>query len=339
MEAKFDLYRYPRNFFINITGNCNLKCIYCSSADFNNKGDMTKEQLEHILCELKSHGALKVVITGGEPTLHKDFIWIITEFTKYFSVTVNTNGTNLSRYIAFFEKFEYKNRINFNVSMDSLDEKKNSITRGSYDLEGILCNTQKFCDMGYRVSILCTVTSLLDKNDLNLFSQFVTKHPNIGISLNDLKVTGRASEKEKKLLPSLEMIKMINEEFGNFQNFNYKCQDNDDKDNMAFMLTCGAGKECLSISDSGDVFPCTAINIKIGNIFENTIKEICNTSDVIKELNAMREKKIDNIKECKECKYKSLCHGGCRANAYIATGDLYGVDPYCWYNGSYFANN
>lgn len=339
MEKQFDLYKYPRNFFINITGNCNLKCIYCSSADFNKKGDMTREQLEWVLEELKCHGALKIVITGGEPTLHKDFKWIMSEFTKYFRVTVNTNGTNIGKYLDFFKEFNHKNRINFNISIDSMDEHKNSLTRGKYELKNVIANMQNLSDFGYNVSILCTVTSFLEDTDLKLFTEFLTNNPKIGISLNDLKITGRASEQEKKLLPSLEQITMINEKFGNFQNFNYCYKENKDASQIVNLLTCGAGKECLSISESGDVFPCTAMYIKIGNIFENTIKEICDKSDVIKKLNSMRKEKIDRIGECNACKYKYQCHGGCRANAYIANGNLYSVDPYCWHHGKYFEEN
>ena len=30
-----------------------------------------------------------------------------------------------------------------------------------------------------------------------------------------------------------------------------------------------------------------------------------------------------------ECKYNSIC-GGCRTDAYIATGDIFGKDPMCF---------
>lgn len=331
----FDIYRYPRNFFLNITGNCNLRCVYCSSVDFNKKSDMTKKQLEHILNELKEHGALKVVLTGGEPTLHKDFIWAVSEFIKYFGVSINTNGTNISSYLDFFDQFEYKNRVSFNVSIDSMDEEKNALTRGHYDLEIVINNIKKLNNMGYKVSVLCTVTNMLDESDLELFSEFIKENPRIGISLNDLKLTGRAGNQEKKLLPNLEKIKMINQKFGAFQNFDFGCSE-DGKCDMTHLLACGAGRECLAIAESGDVFPCTAMYIKLGNIFENTIKDICDKSAVIKELKDMRKMKLDCIKECKNCQYNCVCHGGCRANAYLATGSLYGVDPYCWYNGKYF---
>lgn len=334
MNEEFDLYKYPRNFFVNITGRCNLKCIYCSSADFNNSYDMKREELKYIIAQLEKHGALKIVITGGEPLLHPDFDWALSKFTRFSTVSVNTNGIFLKDHMKFLEKFEFKKRISFNVSLDSLDGEKNSRTRGNYDIVSILKNVKYLSDIGYNLSILCTVTRFFDEDDIASLKVFSQNNKDIGVSLNDLKLTGRASDPMSNLLPDLKTIKMINSKYGTFQNYNYECQEcNSD---ISQLITCGAGKECLSISESGDVFPCTAMYIKIGNIFEKTIKEMCDTSEIIQELKSMRYKKIDSINECEQCEFVNKCDGGCRANAYIATGNLYGVDPYCWHKGKYF---
>jgi radical SAM protein with 4Fe4S-binding SPASM domain len=295
---------------------------------------MSKEQLNHIVNELRNHGTLKIVITGGEPMLHPDFFWLISEFAKFSSVTVNTNGTYLFEYVDLLEKYDFKKRLSFNVSIDSLIKEKNSTTRGYYDIDKIIDNVILLSNAGYRMSILSTVTNLMDEDDLTKLQEFNKKNPEIGLGLNDLKLTGRASDAMTKLLPDLETVKKINKKYTSFQNFSYDEQCNNSE--MADLLTCGAGKECLSIAESGDVYPCTAMYIKAGNIFENTIREICDQSPIIRELSEMRHKKIDSVSECDACRYKNLCHGGCRANAYIATGSLYGVDPYCWYNGKYF---
>lgn len=331
---EYDIYKYPRNFFVNITGCCNLKCIYCSSTDFNKANSMPKEKLVHIIEELKKLGAFKVIITGGEPLLHPDFEWTIMQFAEFSSVSVNTNGILLSKYIPFFREFKFKKRLTFNVSLDSLFQNHNSKTRGMYEVDNVLSNIIILHEMGYSTNILCTVTSFLRKEDILEFKKFSKKFPGIGIALNDLKLTGRAAVSLKSLLPNLDIIKFINEELSGFQNFNYNhCADHD---YIAPLLSCGAGKECLSINESGDVFPCTAMYIKVGNIFENTIKEMCDCSEIIKKLNTMRCETIDSINECKNCEYLHRCSGGCRANAFIATDNLYGVDPYCWHSGKYF---
>ena len=40
---------------------------------------------------------------------------------------------------------------------------------------------------------------------------------------------------------------------------------------------------------------------------------------------------VSNLKEeCKICKYKEKCSGGCRGMAYTMKGDYLCKDPYCW---------
>lgn len=335
MTKEYDLYKYPRNYFLNITGLCNLSCTYCSSADFNPSQSMSKEQLKLIIEQLKELGVFNIIISGGEPLVHPDFEWVINSFSEFSALSLNTNGTLIDKHMDFFNGFPYKKRLSINISLDSLLAENNAKTRGAYDVKHVIENANILDKFGYKVTILCTITENITERDLDAFLSFSNENPTIDISYNDLKPNGRAEANWKHLVPTIKTIHMINKKLDNlFLNYDYIHSNNNEE--LATLLTCGAGKQCLAISETGDVFPCTAMYIKIGNIFKTSIREICDDSVKLKQVNNLRNEKLDKIKECSECEYNRDCSGGCRALVYSVTENLYGVDPYCWHKGKFY---
>ena len=75
-------------FFIRLAG-CNLACKFCDT-DYQEKFQMTSEELLRIALE---HPARKVVVTGGEPCVHKLGNLVKTFRYKGFIINLETNGT------------------------------------------------------------------------------------------------------------------------------------------------------------------------------------------------------------------------------------------------------
>lgn len=69
---------------------CNLSCSWCDT-EFNTYKKWTLEELESVMDQERARFA---VITGGEPTMNKDFNPLYTLLNKKgFSVAVESNGT------------------------------------------------------------------------------------------------------------------------------------------------------------------------------------------------------------------------------------------------------
>lgn len=79
------------------TAGCNFKCPFCHNGSLA-KGESDNElTTEEVLSFLKKRQGMLdgVVITGGEPLLHKDIIEFIRQIKKLgFLVKLDTNGTN-----------------------------------------------------------------------------------------------------------------------------------------------------------------------------------------------------------------------------------------------------
>jgi uncharacterized protein len=86
---------------------------------------------------------------------------------------------------------------------------------------------------------------------------------------------------------------------------------------------CGSGSEYLAITPNGDIYPChqfVGINkFRMGNVLKNKSS---------KEINASLKKyfincNIFNKNKCNKCWAKFYCSGGCHANAFNFSKDIY----------------
>lgn len=102
-----DNYKYISAF---LTMRCNLNCSFCLNSldknkEFNRKKfkELSGEQWVHALNRIKSRPELPITFSGGEPFLHKDFIYIINNLKPEIKIDILTNlqfgKNNLNRLI------------------------------------------------------------------------------------------------------------------------------------------------------------------------------------------------------------------------------------------------
>jgi len=96
---KFSLVDYDEKIACTLfTGGCNFKCPFCHNSSLVNLAENPNAiSEEEILKYLKTRKGVidAVVITGGEPTLHKDLLRVIKAIKDMgFLVKLDTNGTN-----------------------------------------------------------------------------------------------------------------------------------------------------------------------------------------------------------------------------------------------------
>lgn len=96
------------------------------------------------------------------------------------------------------------------------------------------------------------------------------------------------------------------------------------------VLKCALGDAEVSISSSGDVYPCQLLHysaFKIGNIKEQSFAEIYDSE----KMKQFKMHTADCIKKCKECDFKLLCGGACQARHFSETGSLDIAGNFCEY--------
>ena len=109
----------------------------------------------------------------------------------------------------------------------------------------------------------------------------------------------------------------------------YKIYATGNKANNSIMK-CSIGDGELSISCTGDVYPCQLLhneNFYLGNIHENSLEEIYNSD----KNNRFKTHTVECIDKCRDCDFKYLCGGACQARHFSETGNIDNAGNFCEY--------
>jgi len=144
---------------VSVTDRCDFRCVYCMSEhmSFLPKRDLlTLEELDRLCSAFVSRGVRKLRITGGEPLVRKNIIWLFRALARHLGsgaldeLTLTTNGSQLPKYAAELKDLGVK-RIN--ISLDTLKpDKFKAITRWG-DFGGVMAGLQAAEKAGLEVKL------------------------------------------------------------------------------------------------------------------------------------------------------------------------------------------
>lgn len=145
---------------LSITDRCDFRCVYCMSEDMaflQREEVLSLEECSRLVRVFVSLGVSKVRITGGEPLVRKNALWLFEELGKLDGLkelVLTTNGSQLEKKATALKKAGV-NRIN--ISIDSLNaERFKKITRTG-DLNKVLTGLQASIDEGFEAIKINTV--------------------------------------------------------------------------------------------------------------------------------------------------------------------------------------
>lgn len=118
---------------LSITDRCDFRCSYCMSEDMTflpRNEVMSLEESLRVAETFVSLGVTKLRLTGGEPLVRKNVMWLIERLGALpglDNLVMTTNGSQLDR---FAQPLKAAGVKRLNVSLDTLDEARfKSITR------------------------------------------------------------------------------------------------------------------------------------------------------------------------------------------------------------------
>jgi len=118
---------------ISLTDRCNFRCVYCMSEDmtFVPKQQMLSlEEIAQVAAAFTELGVTKIRLTGGEPLVRQNALWLIRELGALpglRELTMTTNGALLRQYAG---ELRDAGLDRLNISLDSLrPERFHTITR------------------------------------------------------------------------------------------------------------------------------------------------------------------------------------------------------------------
>ncbi|MFM8338682.1 MAG: GTP 3',8-cyclase MoaA [Fluviibacter sp.] len=155
---------------LSITDICNYRCQYCLPNGYQKNGDthfLTALEIENLVAGLAGLGLWKVRLTGGEPTVRKDFAEIaarVSSVPGVRRVATTTNGYRLAKNARLWRDAGISA---INVSVDSLNRQRFADITGHDHLHQVLDGIKAAQDAGFEKVKINTVL-LRDVNDHEL---------------------------------------------------------------------------------------------------------------------------------------------------------------------------
>ncbi|MEM0374675.1 MAG: PTO1314 family radical SAM protein [Sulfolobales archaeon] len=307
--------------------SCNLRCRMCPFWRRKDERILTLEEEIKMMNKLQEAGVLFMGFEGGEPLLRSDLPQILEESNKRFYTSIVTNGWLLKDKISKIS--EYLDHIF--VSIDGIGETHDKLrgVQGSFDraIEGIKESIKR----GIPTSISFTLTN---ENTDEVF-QVVDLAEKLGITIS-IQIAYDYSTAEK-MSPNKEKLKRVLEGLLELKrkgkpiiesDYYFKAIINSWFYNIPWIC-----KPWLTINIDPEgriILPCYVWNEYNGKekIWEVDIIKLWKESPI---LNALRNPAPTG--KCSSCNIYENCLGGCKARAFLISGDFNSPDPHCWKEG------
>jgi len=199
---------------MSITDICNFKCGYCLPNGYQvDKSDTRKflhlDEIRRLSKCFSSLGVNKIRITGGEPTVRKDFFDII-KVLKFDSgienIAITTNGYHLDQKAKLLVN---SGLTGINISIDSLNQETFKNITGHDRLPEILKGIEILQDIGFKnIKINAVLLNGINssRKDFDEWSKFIKKNK-IDLRYIELMRTGDNLEYFKKYHISSKIFK------------------------------------------------------------------------------------------------------------------------------------
>jgi radical SAM protein with 4Fe4S-binding SPASM domain len=316
---------------ISLVNECNLKCIYCYATDRPEatKG-LTREDHFKLVDDINSISkGSSIVFTGGEPLL-SPYVVELAEYAKSLGNQVHllTNGTLINEKNAkrISETFDL-----IKISLDGSNSEIHELHRGKGSFTKTLKAINLLIQQEAPIQIAMTVTQ---KNIHDIDA--MTKKFGSRLTFAPLFIAGRAKSNKELSITGKEYYKALSSVSG-VKPLSNLCSSLAASKQKRIMK-CAIGDGEISISETGDVYPCQLLHFPqfcAGNIREQSLKSIYETSD---KLQACKELTVLKIAGCKKCDIRFICGGACRARAFYEENRLDVSGDFCEYEKLAFIN-
>lgn len=333
--------------WIHVSGKCNLSCPFCYSlSGENNSNTLEYDKIIKFVSGIPEEKRNNIVISGGEPFLYDDLERLVKTLNemKFKSILIITNGT--------VGQEKYENVIPYvtgiQVSVDGTSAEIHDISRGKGSFDKMIKNLELLSKMNVPRLIISFTPTMNNIRNLPDIPKFAYEHNVDAIHVTRLMPVGRGEKMDDELSIESELytenLKQFLDNFNKIEEIIEIDRELYKNDRSLISLSfagdqtykvaykqrkwnCGAGLGSLSIYFNGKIYPCASLQntpFVLGTIDTSVDEVIKNAQQFMKDYS------VNTLPKCKECKFKYMCGGGCRACAYSCHNkDIYSEDPMC----------
>jgi radical SAM protein with 4Fe4S-binding SPASM domain len=333
-----------------VTKACNLRCLHCHvSAREEMPNELSVKEAMHVIDEMKALGTEALIFSGGEPLLRKDYVLTLAQYCddKGIITAMLSNGLLINHKVALELKDAGIKAVG--IPIDSVNPEIHDNLR---NVPGTFNKSLSAIRACLDMDLELVVTTMALKDTFDEMPRRIEFLDSLGVdevAVYDLVPVGRGKDMMDQAMTQEQRVSLIRyleakqEEtemvftmsggvplYPEIAMEIHKAHDSKPKDLLLKefwihnAVGCHAGILYFSLRPNGDIYPCTFLPIKAGNIREQSLTDIwCNS----KILNTLRHRQALKGK-CGACEYRETC-GGCRGRAYACTDDYLETDPVC----------
>jgi len=335
----------------SITSKCNLACRHCYSQSTEDSGsdDLATNESLMVVDSLADWQIGLLIFDGGEPLCRSDFFDIAAyASSKGLRTVMGSNGTMIDRSTA--RKLRDSGIRSVAISLDAADAETHDWFRGR---EGAFKEALAGAESCKAEGLAYQFNMVIRKATLNQIPEMLRLAVDFGadaVEIFDLVLAGRAKgECQDDVLNKMErqaVMEWLAEAQAEYPlvirvpacpmyPLILKQKEIRPRYFPMELLTripyyrsgCAAGMPFgyLVIRSNGELNPCMLLQIDLGNVKDEDIKELWQNSPT---LALLRDRSL--LKgACGDCEYKAAC-AGCRGRAHEEAGDMLTSDPGCW---------
>jgi len=163
---------------VSVTDRCDFRCVYCMSEHMTflpKKELLTLEELDRLCSAFVAKGVKKLRITGGEPLVRKNILWLFEALSRHLTtgaleeLTLTTNGSQLPTYAQALKDCGVR-RIN--ISLDTLQpDRFRAITRWG-DFSQVMAGIEAAEKAGLKIKLNAVALKGVNEDEIEDLIQF-----------------------------------------------------------------------------------------------------------------------------------------------------------------------
>jgi GTP 3',8-cyclase len=181
---------------LSITELCNFQCQYCLPYGYQPKKGhnfLSLSEIDHVVATFTELGVSKIRLTGGEPTLRRDFVDILSLISSYSSVKELAITTNGSRLLKNIHHWHQAGLNAINISIDSFSPHLFKLITGQDKLKELMQCVEKSLEVGIKKVKINTVLMKNMNDNLDDYLSWIKDKP-VELRFIELMETGESSD-------------------------------------------------------------------------------------------------------------------------------------------------
>ena len=299
---------FLRTIHIEIANACNERCTHCYIPNERKNNMIDSALFYRIIEEGWKMNIIHITLSGGEPLLHKDILGFLKKCRELeLSVNILSNLTLLTGDIV--SEMKKNSLLSVQASLYSMDAAvHDSITKLNGSFEKTKNGILRLCDEGIPVQISCPIIkqnkgSYIDVLHWGWAHNIAVATEPVSFAAYDhsgCNLKNRLSLEEVDDVLTVQMQEGYAESIRKMARDKEKLTRNDP--------ICSVCRYSFCVMASGKVFPCAGWqNNVIGDLNRQTVQEIWETSEKIKELRHIKWSRFSQCIDCKDRGYCTVC--------------------------------